>query len=283
MLIVNNPANPVGSYLDKRLQLEVLNIAAENGLIVLADEIFRPFFHSGRENERQEQKEREQLAVPSLIEHGYGKVVVTSSLSKVWGLTGSRLGWMVTRDESLLKALRNTRQYTFQLCSAIDETIAAEVLGPRCRPALLKFHLMNAQENLSALRAFVIKNHDICSWTEPSAGSTAFIKLSWHGAAIDDVTFCQTAFDEEGLLLIPGSLCFRAQSMCVNSDGRDFMGYVRVHFTYRPYATVESLKVWDRLLQRARQDPGKYLKTSPPTFAGKNGSDPCLYAVKAKL
>ncbi|KAK5064406.1 hypothetical protein LTR84_000239 [Exophiala bonariae] len=236
MVILCNPANPTGSYVDAEIQTRIIDIARKHNLIIMTDEIFRPLFHQSLDQN-----------VPSFVEHDYEKVVVTGSLSKVWGLTGVRVGWIVTKDQSLLKRLLNARQYTYQIGSMIDETIAAEVLSERCRPAILARHLGYAQENLQALQAFVDKNSDMCSWTKPTAGSTAFIKLSLNGQPIDDVEFCNRILDEDGVLLMPGSLCFR------EGEETDMGGYVRVHFTHFPDKTRKALDAWDRFLANQRK------------------------------
>lgn len=236
LLVLNNPANPTGSYLNRSSQDRIVAICREHNITILADEIFRPFFHQAADQD-----------VPSFVEHDYSKVIVTGSLSKVWGLTGVRVGWMVTKDQAILDALLNARQYIYQLGSAIDERIAAEVLSDRCRPAILQRHREYARENLAALEAFVNKNSDMLSWSKPTAGSTAFIKLIFHGKAIDDLAFCHEILAEEGVLLMPATLCFR------EDKEMDLQGYVRVHFTHIPAKTRDALDAWDRFLVKRRK------------------------------
>ncbi|KAI1611564.1 pyridoxal phosphate-dependent transferase [Exophiala viscosa] len=237
MLVLNNPNNPTGSHIDVVMQSQILEIAREQNLIVVVDEIFRPLFHAVQGEKM----------VPSFVEHEYGKVVVTGSMSKAWGLSGVRIGWIVCRDESLFELLVNARQYTFQSASVIDEVIATEVLSDRCRPAILKRHLEYAQKNLQLLEAFVNEHSDTLSWNKPTAASTAFIRLSSNGKPMDDVEFCRAVLQEEGLLFSPGSLCF-------GDEGQTALrGYVRVHFTLKPEAMVKALEAWDRFLAKMRQ------------------------------
>lgn len=237
ILVVNNPNNPTGSHLDSDTQVRVLEVAREHNLIVLADEIFRPLFHAVHGDK----------IPPSFVEHEYSRVIVTGSMSKAWGLSGVRVGWIVCRDETLLESLINARGYTFQSASVIDEVIATEVLSERCRPVILKQHLGYAQKNLELLEAFINKNSDVCSWNKPTAGATAFVRLSSNGKPIDDVKFCHEILQEEGVLFSPGSLCF--------GKGRepDLRGFVRVHFTPKPEAMVKALEAWDRFLEKRRK------------------------------
>ncbi|KAK5452144.1 hypothetical protein LTS15_007208 [Exophiala xenobiotica] len=253
MLVLNNPSNPTGTHMDADMQRKILDIAREHNLTVLVDEIFRPLFHQGGGGGDGAK------VPPSFVEHEYTKVVVTGSLSKAYGLTGVRVGFLVCRDEALLERFINARYYTFMSASAIDEVIATEALSERCRPAILERHLGYARKNLELLEAFMDKNGDMLSWTKPTAGATAFIKISSlkDGEALDDVEFCRAVLEEQGLLLTPGSLCFREQHPGEERERKmvDLQGYVRCHFTLPPEKMVQGLEAWDAFLQKRRAAP----------------------------
>ncbi|OAP56376.1 hypothetical protein AYL99_09555 [Fonsecaea erecta] len=237
MIILNNPSNPTGVHLDGKLQREILEVAREHNIIVFADEIFRPLFHSPAAT-----------TTPSLVENTYSRVVVTSSMSKVWGMSGVRIGWMVSRDRDILALLLNTRQYTVMSTGLIDEVVATEALGPRCRPQILKRHLEYAQRNLAVLDAFVRKNSDMVSWVRPTAGAIAFVRFSSpDGQVVDDVEFCEQLLKEEGVLISPGSLCFSTEKQS------DFCGYVRMHFTLTPEYLDKALEIVDAFLAKRRK------------------------------
>lgn len=57
---------------------------------------------------------------------------------------------------------------------------------------------------------------------KPVAGTTAFIRFSKMGSAVDDVQFCKALNAESGVLLVPGSQCF--------GNGERFNGFVRFGF-----------------------------------------------------
>lgn len=238
LIVLNNPNNPTGWHFDGNLQRQILEIARENDIVVVVDEIFWPLFQD--------------TPAPSFGEHDSSRVIVTSSVSKVWGMSGVRVGWIVCRDGALRDRLLNTRQYTFQSTSAIDEVIATEVLSERCRPVLLKRHLGYAAQDLGLLDAFVEKNKDICSWTRPVAGATAFVRVSAPstGQPLDDVDFCRALLVEKGVLLSPGSLCFGGTAH------EDFKGYVRVHTTVLPDTLKKALGLIDAFLDEKYRTSG---------------------------
>ncbi|EXJ64469.1 hypothetical protein A1O7_00805 [Cladophialophora yegresii CBS 114405] len=239
LIVLNNPNNPTGSHLDLATQQKIIKLAQEHDITVLADEIFRPLFHDGP-------------APPSLVEHEYPKVVVTSSMSKVWGMSAVRIGWIVSRDRSILDMILNAREYTLQSTSVLDEIVATEALSTRCRNGILDIHMRHARQGLRLLDAFVERNQAVCSWTRPTAGSTAFIRFAdANGDAVDDVEFCRGLLSEQGLLISPGSLAF-------GDDGsqNDFRGYVRIQLTLDPGYLARGLELINACLETRRRTAG---------------------------
>ncbi|PNP46515.1 hypothetical protein TGAMA5MH_01973 [Trichoderma gamsii] len=235
MIMLNNPNNPTGSVLDTQAQLEILAMAQQHGILVVVDEIFRPLYHG-------------QTTIPSFLEHEFTKVITTSSMSKAWGMSGVRIGWIACRDKNLMDLMSNTKRYISEATSNIDEAIATECLSLRCRPAILKRHLDYAQQNLNLLEAFVEQNSDMCTWTRPTAGGTAFVKfLTMNGDAVDDVQFCKDLLKEFGVLLIPGSISFGEETPA------NLQGYTRMHITVSPETMQKALAEISNFLSERRK------------------------------
>lgn len=231
LLILNNPSNPTGTPLETQTQREIVKIAKQHNLTIHCDEIFRPLFYADG-------------PIPtSMVEHfdtfpDFDRIVTTSSLSKAYGLSGVRIGWIATRSPEMFQRFIYTSLYTMLAVSSIDELIATEVLGPRCRPGILKKHHALAKRNIDLIQAFVDKNHTFCEWSRPTAGAVGFVKFRDPntGDEIDDVTLCQELLDKKKVLLSPGSLCFEFPQTSEASP--EFKGRVRVHFT----TTTENLQ-----------------------------------------
>lgn len=232
MIILNNPNNPLGSVLDEDSQREIVALARAHNITVFTDEIFRPLFHGIK-------------SPPSFVELGTSndRVVVTGSMSKAWGLSGVRVGWMITRNAAILSKCLDMGIYTIMAVGTLDQAIATEALSVRCRPALLQNYLELAQTNLDILESFVKQHSDSCSWTRPSAGATAFLQFRKNGVPVDDVDFCQKLLDDTGVHLAPGSLTFGL------AGSQDFKGYVRVHFTASTEVLTAGLKVIGEFLK----------------------------------
>jgi aspartate/methionine/tyrosine aminotransferase len=221
MIILNNPNNPLGTILPLKTQSEIVALARQHGLTLLVDEIFRPLFH---DNTHQTQ------IPPSFIDLSTAsdKIVVTSSMSKAWGLSGTRIGWLATKNASILSQCFDRGLYTIMALSSIDSAIAAEALSDRCRPQIRSKHLDLARRNIALLDGFVSRHAGLCSWIKPQGGGTGFVRFfDRMGVPVDDVEFCRAVKVAKGVLLAPGSHCFGTRG----AGEADFRGYVRVHVT----------------------------------------------------
>jgi aspartate/methionine/tyrosine aminotransferase len=165
----------------------------------MADEVYRPLFHSLPEGEQ---------PPPSILSLGYDKTISTSSMSKAWSLAGIRFGWIATRDKEMLAAIKSARNYTTISVSQLDDQVAGLALSDAVRPNLLGRNMELACTNLALLEAFVQKYSKICSWTKPTAGTTAMIRFERRGAPVKDDDFCLELVEKTGVLVMPGSTCF---------------------------------------------------------------------------
>src|SRR5712691_10253644 len=85
VICVCQPNNPTGQILSQSEISTIVRIADHHGAWILADEVYRGAERSGDES-------------PSFSGHGE-RIVVTGGLSKVYGLPGLRIGWIVAPRE----------------------------------------------------------------------------------------------------------------------------------------------------------------------------------------
>jgi aspartate/methionine/tyrosine aminotransferase len=153
----------------------IVSLASSRGIIIMADEVYRPLFHGISETP------------PSILSFGYDKTIATGSLSKAYSLAGIRTGWIAARDNSIIEACASTGHYTVLSVSQLDQAVAAYALSPQTRSGLLERNLALAKLNCQILAEFVAKHQDWCEWVRPVAGTTAMIKISRAGKAVDAV------------------------------------------------------------------------------------------------
>lgn len=89
-VLINNPGNPTGTvYSDEQLE-GLRELALENDLYILADEVYREFNYTDR-------PVKSVLQLPGLDAHA----VMIDSVSKRFSLCGARIGFMVSRNRDL--------------------------------------------------------------------------------------------------------------------------------------------------------------------------------------
>lgn len=214
LIIINNPNNPTGAILPKSLLQDLVELVSEHSITILSDEVYRPIFHSITPMSPD--------FPPSILSLGYSHTIATGSLSKAYSLAGIRIGWLASRSPEIIERVAAARHYTTISVSHLDSAVATFALSPHTVHALLGRNIQLAKGNLDLLDRFVIKHDDICKWTKPLAGTTAFVQFHREKNPIDDVVMCKRLVEEMGVLWVPGSRCF--------GKGRDFKGYVRIGF-----------------------------------------------------
>ena len=191
---------------------EIVNLAEEHDLYILADEVYRPLFHSISPMDKD--------FPPSILSMAYPKAIVTGSMSKAYALAGIRTGWIASRSQEVIESCASTRDYTTISVSQLDDQVASFALDPSCVHSLLGRNIRLAKTNLDILAAFTDEHGTVCEWIKPVAGTTAFIKFSRDGKVIDDVEFCLLLLKQTGVMFCPGTRCF----------GEDFKGYIRMGY-----------------------------------------------------
>lgn len=239
MIIINNPNNPTGAVIPKSTLKAIIEFAREKGVTVLSDEVYRPLFHGIGPGDDE--------YPPSMLNLGYDNVIVTGSMSKAYSLAGIRLGWVASRSRDLVEAISSARDYATISVSQLDDAVAAYALGPDVLHSLLARNIQLAKTNVDILEKFIDRFDDYVSWTKPKAGSTAFIKFSRDGEAVDDVALCRHVLKKVNVMLVPGSRCFGKYT---HAEGENFKGYVRLGYVCHT-----------AVLEEALEKLGQYLKT----------------------
>ena len=94
MIVLCNPNNPSGTVFSKQELVEIADIAKDNDLMVLSDEVYCEFTWDGRKH----------TSIASLPEMKK-RTIISSSFSKTFAMTGWRLGYVLA-DDSIVKRLQ---------------------------------------------------------------------------------------------------------------------------------------------------------------------------------
>jgi aspartate/methionine/tyrosine aminotransferase len=188
LLVINFPHNPTG-YLPSREELDaILQLARKRGLYVFSDEMYRLLEYAS---------DKRLQPVCDLYEKG----ISLSGLSKAFALPGLRVGWLATQDISLVERWLAFKDYTTICNSAPSEILG--IIALRAREPILGRNCGIIQENLGVAEGFFARHGDKFAWTRPMAGSIAFPRWLGRGSV---ESFCQELLDQQGVMIVPGSL-----------------------------------------------------------------------------
>jgi aspartate/methionine/tyrosine aminotransferase len=113
MIILNNPHNPSGKVWTRDELTNICEVAIENDLYVLSDEVYEFLVFDGCKH------------IPTATLPGmYERTITVSSAGKTFGLTGWKIGW-ICASEKISRASRLVHQYvTFSVSTPMQEAVA---------------------------------------------------------------------------------------------------------------------------------------------------------------
>ena len=188
LVIVNFPHNPTGYLPSKEDYERIVESARKRGLYLFSDEMYR-FLEYGSD-----------CRLPSACEV-YDRAISLCGMSKTFGMAGARIGWLVTRDRSLLARMAAFKDYTTICGSAPSEVLA--IIALRAKDAIISRHLARIGRNIGLLDRFFVEYQDMFEWIRPRAGTIAFPRLKGKLGALD---FCQTVAREADIMLLPSAV-----------------------------------------------------------------------------
>lgn len=185
LITLSNPNNPTGKFFGRSTLTVIGDVARKVGAYVLCDEIYR-----GLDDEY----------MPSMVDV-YEKAIVTSSMSKVYSMAGTRVGWIVTRDRAAKDIMENRRSYDTVCDGPIDELLAAIALENK--DTILRRSRSIVRTSRALLDDWLTKHPKLhCSKVSHSA--TALIHYDYD---ISSVKLCEDVYEKLGVLLCHGD-CF---------------------------------------------------------------------------
>jgi len=207
-----NPNNPTGARIDAATLDAACRAAERVGAWVVADEIYRG-------------AERVADDTPSIWDCGYERAIVTSGLSKAFGLPGLRIGWLVA-PPGVIDDLWGVHDYTTIAPGGINDRLACIALAPERREKLIARTRMIVRANYSLLRRWIDQQEGL-SHIAPEAGAIAFVRHS-HPFRSSELT--ERLRNERSVLVVPG-------------DYFDMDGYLRIGFGSDPAYLTSALSL----------------------------------------
>lgn len=183
LIVLTNPHNPTGVVADREFEIKkIAEIAQDKGIYVLIDEIFL-----------------DGTDVPQVSAYGLPNVIITSSMTKVYGLGGQRTGWIIAPPE-IAAQCQIAKVHANGSTSYVGELMNAYALR-NARKLLMQRFTKLSVSNFQVLSKWMDANQDIVEWVQPHGGIMCFPRYKVNMSSIE---LCHKLLDDHGVMVNPG-------------------------------------------------------------------------------
>jgi aspartate/methionine/tyrosine aminotransferase len=187
LLYLSNPNNPTGSILSHDAMTRIVDRSEQTGTWIVADEVYLGAETSG---------ERTQSF------WGMGeRVIVTSGLSKAYGIPGLRVGWIVA-PRAVVADCWAQHDYLTIGPNKLSDRLAQVAVEPENRERCYARTRGILQHNLPIAREWIGRFAGRLSWIEPRAGAIALVK---YDVDVPSVDIAERVRTNQSTLIVPGS------------------------------------------------------------------------------
>ena len=212
-ILINSPCNPSGQIYSAEFVKTIVEFAEANQIFLVMDDIYCELVFDGRTTPN-----------PCQYAQAAENLIIINGVSKLYGLTGLRIGWAVSANKPLIAAMSRMQAQSTSCNSDLSETAAAAaLLGDQNVVADLRRVL---QENRDALLAEVAKIPNV-RVQKPQGTFYSFIDFSHYNA--DSNALAQYLLEKALVAVVPGK-AFGAE------------GYLRVSFCADKASIIEGVR-----------------------------------------
>jgi aspartate aminotransferase len=221
-IILNSPNNPTGAiYPEEDLRM-IAQIAVENDIVIISDEIYEKLVYDGKEH----------MSIASFGEDIKQRTVLINGMSKAYAMTGWRIGYTAAGHE-ITKVMSNIQSHATSNPNTIAQYASVDALTEDQAPVE---EMRKEFEKRRNYMVDTINSIPMISCKKPQGAFYVMINISKvkgkaaEGKAIDgSLTFCEALLDKARVAAIPG-IAFGADD------------YVRVSYATSMENIVNGLK-----------------------------------------
>jgi len=186
LVYISNPNNPTGSILTKKSMERIVKRCEETDTYLISDEVYLGAELDGKRT--------------TSFWGMSDKVIVTSGLSKAYGIPGARIGWMIGPKQVVYDCW--TQHDYITICpNKLSDYIARIAVREDNREKLYSRTQKILQKNIKYFREWVVSFGDFFTFKEPKAAPICFLK---YNADIPSTELCQRTLKNQNTLFVPG-------------------------------------------------------------------------------
>jgi len=187
LLYLSNPNNPTGSILSRSAMQRIVERCNSTGTWLLADEVYL-----GAEIDRERTTSFWGMS---------DRVVVTSGLSKAYGIPGVRIGWLVG-PQPLVADCWAQHDYLTIGPNKLSDRVARVAVELQNRERCYARTASILRHNLPIAREWIERFAGRLTWREPRAGAIALIK---YDADVPSLEIAERVRVNQSTLIVPGT------------------------------------------------------------------------------
>ena len=210
MILINSPCNPTGAVFRPAEMQELVELAVENDLWIVSDEIYARMVWADWPH-----------VSPATIPGGKERTIVINGWSKSWAMTGMRVGFLTGPKEAISAAKKSQANSASHIPTFLMDA-ARVALG--CEDSVESFN----SEYLKRREIMIGGLSSIPGLRVPEPEGAFYIFADVTGTGMTDIEFADGAL-EAGVQLIPASLI------------RGGSGFVRISYAADEEAIKEGL------------------------------------------
>lgn len=186
LVYISNPNNPTGSVLSHDAMRRIVERCDRVGAYLIADEVYL-----GAEIHRERTRSFWGMS---------DRVIVTSGLSKAYGIPGVRIGWMVGPREIAAECW--TQHDYITICpNKISDAVARVAVRAENRERLYARTREILQHNLPIMRDWVESFDGFLSFREPQAGALCLVRYQ---SDMPSLELSERIRRNQSVLIVPG-------------------------------------------------------------------------------
>ena len=189
MLIMNSPGNPTGSVYTREELEAIVNVAAEEDIYVLSDEIYEKLVYD----------DAKPVSIASLSKEAYDLTITINGFSKSYAMTGWRLGYLAAPDD-VARAVDSIQSHTSSNPSSFSQYGALAALKGDQQPLADMREEFDMRRNYMFDRISKISN---VTAVKPQGAFYMLVNISQLG--LTSQNFADRLLSKANVAVVPGA------------------------------------------------------------------------------
>ena len=189
MLIMNSPGNPTGSVYTREELEAIVNVAAEEDIYVLSDEIYEKLVYDDAKH----------VSIGSLSKEAYDLTITVNGFSKSYAMTGWRLGYLAAPD-AVARAVDSIQSHTSSNPSSFSQYGALAALKGDQQP------LADMREEFEMRRNYMFDRiSKISNVTAVKPQGAFYILVNISQLGLTSQNFADRLLSKANVAVVPGA------------------------------------------------------------------------------